>query len=463
MAHFLVNGSWEQPPSGQELGDATIPSADGRAAMPVDIGLPPANGSTIDLSGAGSRARVIDLSQGFWTDAARVLPLGDSNTHGYSYDSQGNLAAEDIWESYRRVLWDGIVGQGSWIDYVGAGENGTSALPDRQHQGVSGITVTEVVGQALAIANAQHPDVVLMMLGTNDLGEVDAATSVPADMLSIMQSFASVNPGVRFAIAELPPLEVAIYGSDIVARRNAVNAALPALISQAQGLGLNAFLVSMPGLTPGDLTDGIHLTPSGFAEMAGYWLSALDANITTANGTFGGTRNSIASGVLDAIGSDLGDRITGSAGANLLDGRGGNDLMAGGGGNDTLVGGSGRDTISGGSGLDIVTHAGDFAAGGSAGVYVDLMNGFAQDGFGAYDALSGIEGAIGSGRDRVAGSLSDVLIGDDLANYFDGGAGLDYIVGNGGNDTIVTGDGKTGQVGDIAVAGAGNDSIVGGT
>ncbi|MGE0700289.1 MAG: M64 family metallopeptidase, partial [Hyphomicrobiaceae bacterium] len=124
---------------------------------------------------------------------------------------------------------------------------------------------------------------------------------------------------------------------------------------------------------------------------------------------------------------------------------------------------AGKDTINGSGGFDTADHSGDFAAGGTAGAYVDLLNHFAQDGFGTYDTLSNIEGAFGTDRDRVAGSLGDVLIGDGGANGLYGLGGLDYIVGNGGNDIIDTGAGATGTVGDIAIGGAGNDSIIGGS
>jgi RTX calcium-binding nonapeptide repeat (4 copies) len=139
------------------------------------------------------------------------------------------------------------------------------------------------------------------------------------------------------------------------------------------------------------------------------------------------------------------------------------DSILGNGSANSLRGLNGADTLNGAGGLDTADYNGDVSFGGAAGVYVDLTNGFAQDGFGFYDTLVSIENANGTDNDRVAGSLGDILIGDNSANVFNGFGGLDYIVGNGGADTIFTGAGMAGAVGDIALGGTGNDFLYGGS
>jgi Ca2+-binding RTX toxin-like protein len=131
----------------------------------------------------------------------------------------------------------------------------------------------------------------------------------------------------------------------------------------------------------------------------------------------------------------------------------GNDTITGGTGNDVIDGGAGADSINGGAGTaDIVS----FSSLG-LGIYVDLVNGFAQDEGGLYDRLTGIEGAYGTDALR-SGLLSDVLLGDGNANIFFGFGGQDYIIGNGGADTIDVGSGAN----NIALGGTGNDTIIGG-
>jgi Ca2+-binding RTX toxin-like protein len=129
----------------------------------------------------------------------------------------------------------------------------------------------------------------------------------------------------------------------------------------------------------------------------------------------------------------------GNGAANLLEGRGGADLLFGGGGNDILIGGAGADTMDGGAGFDWVRYWGS-----NSGVFVDLSQGFAQDGFESWDDLSGIEAVSGSVRaDYLQGdSGANILMGRGGDDRLFGGAGNDTLGGGAGNDTIFGGDGR---------------------
>ena len=250
-------------------------------------------------------------------------------------------------ESYRRALWSEATADRFWIDYVGAKSNGPASLPDRNHQGVSGIRATQVVGQAQALATSHRPDVVLLMLGTNDaLNEANAASTVPGELLSIMRSIDGVRPDATILVAPLPPIDPDAPGfakrADADDIRAAVNAKLPALVAQAQAQGIDARFVPMPALGKGDLYDGVHLTKAGHAKIAAAWYGALDDGL--ASGDFGGARNP-AAGVRDVTGSEAGDYLRGDAAANRLQGRGGADRIEGAGGADVLTGGAAADTF----------------------------------------------------------------------------------------------------------------------
>ncbi len=60
------------------------------------------------------------------------------------------------------------------------------------------------------------------------------------------------------------------------------------------------------------------------------------------------------SDVINGIGNELNNTITGNTAANTLDGMGGNDSLSGGDANDILVGGDGTDTLTGGAGDDVL-------------------------------------------------------------------------------------------------------------
>ncbi|HEV7256527.1 MAG TPA: hypothetical protein VGN82_01975 [Bosea sp. (in: a-proteobacteria)] len=126
------------------------------------------------------------------------------------------------------------------------------------------------------------------------------------------------------------------------------------------------------------------------------------------------------------------DALHGGDGNDRLVGGLGDDFLLGGDGNDTLVGGEGNDLLDGGEGIDTADYSAE-----TTGVTVDLPTGKATSEDIGTDTLQGIENVVG-------GAGNDVLIGNDLANVLNGGAG---------NDRIVVG------AGDTAIGGEGDDSI----
>ncbi|MFO0293009.1 MAG: beta strand repeat-containing protein, partial [Rhodospirillales bacterium] len=134
----------------------------------------------------------------------------------------------------------------------------------------------------------------------------------------------------------------------------------------------------------------------------------VDLAAGTASDGLGGT-DRILGGIERVTGSAFADTLTGDAGDNQLFGGAGNDLLQGGAGFDIAV---------------YQTSASDaiWRSGVTAGIFADLSAGFATDGFGGTDTLSGIEGLIGTAFD-------DVLIGDSGANSLFGDRGHDIIDG----------------------------------
>jgi serralysin len=320
---------------------------------------PAPTGLKLSFAGQADRAKDVDLQRGFWTDAVRVMPLGDSNTRGERGTPDSAL---DV--GYRGFLWSHITAAGGFVDFVGGAASGPATLPDRDHQGVGGIKASVVKTLAEDHARAHHPDVVLLMLGTNDIKFSAAATrTVPEDLLSIMQSIEKVEPDVTILLAELPPIDPSAPGykylASAAAARETINAGLPDLIARAQALGIDARLAPASGLTTSDLFDGIHPGPDGYAKLADAWFAALESGL--ASGAFGGARHGTA-GVQNLHGSELGDRLRGDDGDNRIFGRKGADVIEGGDGDDLLSGGGGGDVFlwrTADQGADVIT---DFRA-----------------------------------------------------------------------------------------------------
>ena len=165
-----------------------------------------------------------------------------------------------------------------------------------------------------------------------------------------MQNIAGAQPGATILLAALPPIDPGAYPAQTTFLPNAdviraeINSQLPNIVAQAKASGISAAFVPMSDLTKADLFDGIHPTDAGYAKVGAAWQGALLANLSTANGTFGGQRTAI-SGIVDVQGTELGDWLRGNATVNAIDGRGGADRIEGAGGADLLTGGAGADTF----------------------------------------------------------------------------------------------------------------------
>ncbi|WGL52345.1 calcium-binding protein [Nocardioides sp. BP30] len=164
----------------------------------------------------------------------------------------------------------------------------------------------------------------------------------------------------------------------------------------------------------------------------------------------------------------------GTASNTTLDGGDGNDTLISTGGRDRLIGGAGNDRLTGTINNDVVYTTDGYTAG-AAGITVNLAAGTVTGARSGTDTLSGLDQARIFGTDG-----NDLFLGDDAANWFDGGAGADeihgyggddwfhavnpkYVGGNAGNDTVTVGYGGTvaGGKGDDTIAADPNNQLSG--
>ena len=138
------------------------------------------------------------------------------------------------------------------------------------------------------------------------------------------------------------------------------------------------------------------------------------------------------------IGTNNGERLTGTSGPDVIDGRGGRDISHSKGGDDRVCAGSGNDVVRTKSGSDLV----------DGGKGDDIIR-----------TGSGMDFALGGpGSDEMyGGSGMDYLWGNGGRDVIDGGKGDDDLFGNGGKDRLL------GRGGDDALdGGAKKDRCIGG-
>jgi len=234
-----------------------------------------------------------------------VLPLGDSITFGCGSD-----AAPPDWYAcclptsggYRAPLWAALNGSAinASVLMVGTESEGPAWVPveQRAHEGHPGWTISGIHGLR-SIWQRLKPDVVLLMAGTNDVGQGHSNASMVSDydallkdlradlpagrifMTSILNLPDSQHPEFRSTInffngATLPPL-AAKYSADFVDINGATgmcygpNNTLTNLCAVCNGPcgGYN------PQACPPNGYSLCHPTGAGYELMAGVWANAL--------------------------------------------------------------------------------------------------------------------------------------------------------------------------------------------
>jgi hypothetical protein len=209
------------------------------------------------------------------------MPLGDSITQG----GQG-------YASYRYELWFDLLDEGFTVDFVGQRDSVFGKPPvldwypqdhdtfDRDHEGYWGWRTDEIAGIIFDATAAGKPDIVLVHLGTNDIGQMgeDGVTNADLNLRVIIDTVRSVRPDVTILLAQVLPIGpgTSYYeNADQVDPLNDAIAAVAAdmdrpespviLVDQNSGFDLDTMMRS----------DGLHPNRAGEAQMSDAWLASL--------------------------------------------------------------------------------------------------------------------------------------------------------------------------------------------
>lgn len=136
-------------------------------------------------AGPGPRAGLTAGAAAASTRPLRIMPLGTSSTLG-----GGSPATAGFRGPLESLLGrDGIA-----YDMVGSQRSGPPSVPDRDHEGHGGWTMPRMQPLVAGWVRVQHPDVVLLQVGTNNLltGPTAAATAGRLDLM--LTTIRSVSP-----------------------------------------------------------------------------------------------------------------------------------------------------------------------------------------------------------------------------------------------------------------------------
>ncbi len=193
------------------------------------------------------------------------MPLGDSITQGNSTHN-----------SYRRSLWLKLKQAGYAVDFVGSERfalGGSAPNPDfdPDHEGHWGWRIEEVLSRIDGWARAANPDIVLIHLGTNDVGSGEKLEVSIAELRQLIQALRKVNPQVKILLAQLIPLsgaesKIQQFNQQIAQLAKELNTSKSPVFLVDQFSGFNV---------QKDTYDGVHPNESGEQKISDRWFNQL--------------------------------------------------------------------------------------------------------------------------------------------------------------------------------------------
>jgi lysophospholipase L1-like esterase len=194
----------------------------------------------------------------------KILPLGDSITRGVkSTDDAG----------YRSQLFKLTVAANQRVTFMGSLANGPTQVSGqpfpRMHEGHSGWTISQLSPLIPSPALDGKPNIVLLHIGTNDIGSRDPA-GMATHLEALIDKIAANSPGALIVVAQIT---AAFTDNDI---RDAYNSKIPGIAQSHAAKGQHIMVVDMNKIPMTDLSsDGVHPNDQGYAYMAGVWYAAI--------------------------------------------------------------------------------------------------------------------------------------------------------------------------------------------
>lgn len=186
----------------------------------------------------------------------RLMPIGDSITAGYR-SSTGN--------GYRGPLYTELINQGDALDFVGSQRSGVMFDPD--NEGYFGDRIDQISGLISGELALYQPNVVLLHIGTNDLGQGYQVSTAPSRLASLIDQIIAADPGVTVLVAQL----ICNSTPSVQSLINSYNSQIPGIVQARVNAGKHVYTVSMSSLTTADLNDGLHPNDGGYQKMADAW------------------------------------------------------------------------------------------------------------------------------------------------------------------------------------------------
>ncbi len=208
---------------------------------------------------------------------SQIMPLGDSLTAGSYGAGQNGIGG------YRTSLWTNLAAAGYFSDFVGSVTGPAPANVDPQHEGHPSWRNDQLSGTIDSWFATNHPDVVLLLAGANDLVQGASTDTAIGRFTVLLDKILAARPTALVLVGSLPP---ARWPNDYSYAPQAIqdyNARIPALVDARMAQGRRIKFVDLhaeAGLIDSDFSaDGLHPNDQGYDKIAAVWFAALQLHL----------------------------------------------------------------------------------------------------------------------------------------------------------------------------------------
>ncbi len=209
---------------------------------------------------------------------SNIMPLGDSITLGVN-------------GGYRNNLYSGLQQNNCGVSYVGTLSDQYTHVADKDHEGHSGFTIGNIASSINAWTASTQPDIVLLMIGTNDTAwwTAESADQIGARHNTLIEQIRTARPSAWIFVASIPPQTSAIIKPNNIDRAvltQQFNAVVRKNVDARAAAGQRVRFVDVNSvLTTADLYDGIHPTEAAHAKVAQKFLDGIRAALGSSSPT----------------------------------------------------------------------------------------------------------------------------------------------------------------------------------
>lgn len=209
---------------------------------------------------------------------AGIMPLGDSITLGVN-------------GGYRNNLYTGLQQNNCGVSYVGTQLDAYTRVADKDHEGHPGMAIDGIAGSVGAWASSTLPNMILLMIGTNDTAwwSAENADQIGARHNALVDKIRAARPNAWIFVASVPPQRSAIIKPNNVDRAvltQQFNAVIRKNVEARAAAGQSVRFVDVNSvLTTADLYDGIHPSEAAHAKVAQKFLDTIRATLGSSTST----------------------------------------------------------------------------------------------------------------------------------------------------------------------------------